>query len=111
MAILNIHNVTGALLVLLAVVAIFWTPARRYVLYLLVLQIIIGAIVWASTKVAPPPAHWILAILGGGVYAMASAFERRGRPQGLVVGTLVLGALVFAYVYHLGQHAVGASGV
>ncbi len=111
MAILNVHNVTGLILVLLSVVAIFWIPARRYVLYLLVLQIIIGAVVWSTTRLVPPLAHWILAILNGGVYAMATVFERRGRPRGLVVGMLVLGFLIFAYIYNLGQHAVSASRV
>ena len=109
MAILNVHNVTGLLLILLSIVAIFWIPARRYVLYLLVLQIIIGAVVWAS-GLRVPPQHWILAILNGGVYAMATAFERRSRPQALVLGTLVVGTLIFAYVFYVGQHAVSASG-
>jgi hypothetical protein len=47
--------------------------------------------------------------LNGGVYAMASAFERRGRPRALVLGTLVLGFIIFAFTFSLGMHAVHAS--
>ena len=75
-------------------------------LYLLVLQIVVGAAVWGVLKIAPPLAHWLLAILNGGVYAMANVFERRGRPRGLVIGMLVLGAVIFFVVYGLGMHAV-----
>jgi hypothetical protein len=38
---------------------------------------------------------------------MANAFERRGRPRGLVVGTLVLGFVIFAFTFSLGMNAVG----
>jgi hypothetical protein len=104
--ILSVHNIIGMVVVLVAIAAIFWLPARRIVLYLLVLQIVVGAAVWGVTKIAPPAAHYILAILNGGVYAMAAVFERRGRPRGLVIGMLVLGAIIFVVVYGLGMHAV-----
>jgi hypothetical protein len=104
---LNVHNAIGYLIVLVARAAIFWQPARRFVLYVLVLQIVVGGVLWAQAGVVhPPPAHWILAILNGGVYAMASAFERRGRPRALVLGTLVLGFVVFAFIFSLGMNAV-----
>ena len=103
--ILNVHNVLGSIVVLVSVAAIFWLPARRIVLYLLVLQIVVGFAVWGITKLVPPPAHWILAILNGGTYAMVTAFERRGRPRGLIIGMLVIGALIFVVVYSLGMHA------
>ncbi len=109
MGILNVHLYVGLIVVLTSLAAIFWVPARRFVLYLLVLQIVLGFAIWGITKLVPPPAHWILAIFSGGVYAMASAFERRGRPRALVLGTLVVGFLVLGYVYGLGQHAVRAS--
>ncbi len=103
--ILTVHYVLGTLLVLMSLAAIFWGPARRYILYVLVLQILLGFAVWGVTGIVPPAAHWILAILTGGVYAMATAFERKGRPRGVVLGTLVVGFVLFAYVYNLGQHA------
>lgn len=103
--ILTYHNALGGLLVLASLVAIFWAPARRYILYLLVLQIGLGAAVWGVTKLPPPPAHWILAILNGGTYAMANVFERKGRPRGVVLGVLGLGFVIFAYVYYVGMHA------
>jgi hypothetical protein len=109
MLILNVHNVLGTLVVLVSIAAIFWLPARRVVLYVLVLQIIVGGAVWGLTKIVPPLAHWLLAILNGGTYAMANVFEKRGRPRGLVIGMLVLGAAIFILVYSLGMHAAKTS--
>lgn len=106
MDILSVHYAIGTLLVLLALAAIFWAPARRYVLYVLILQIVLGAAAWGTTRLAPPAAHWILAILSGGAYALATAFERRGRSRGVVLGALIVGLLILAFVYQLGQHAV-----
>ncbi len=108
--ILTVHNVLGTLLVLVSIAAIFWSPARRIVLYVLVLQIVVGASVWGVTKLVPPAAHWTLAILNGGTYAMATAFEKRGRPRGLVIGMLVLGAVIFVLVYGIGAHAYSSLG-
>ncbi len=105
---LTSHMALGGLLVLAALAAIFYVPARRIVLYLLVLQIVFGAVVWSVTKLVPPPAHWVLAIVNGGVYAASSAFEKRGRKP-LALGFAVLGFVLFAYVFHLGQHALAAS--
>ncbi|GAC1301614.1 MAG: hypothetical protein NVSMB19_09940 [Vulcanimicrobiaceae bacterium] len=110
MAILNVHYALGTILVLASLAAIVWAPARRYILYLLVLQIVIGAAVWGVTKLPPPPQHWLLAILNGGTYAMATAFERRSRPRELVLGMLALGFVIFAYVYYVGMHALKAMG-
>jgi hypothetical protein len=109
MALLNVHYGLAMAVVAISLAAIFWAPARRYVLYVLVLQIVLGGIVWAVTKLAPPPLHWILALLSGGAYAMANAFERRGRPRGLVVGALVLGFVILAFVFHLGMNALRAT--
>jgi len=106
MQILTVHYAIGTLLVLLALAAIFWAPARRYVLYVLIVQIVLGAATWGMTKLAPPAAHWILAIVSGGAYAMASAFERRERSRSLVLGALIVGLLILAFVYQLGQHVV-----
>jgi peptidoglycan/LPS O-acetylase OafA/YrhL len=107
---LSVHYALGYLVVAVALAAIFWQPARRIVLYVLVLQILAGGIVWAKGGIAPPPAHWILAILNGGVYALANALERRGRPRALVLGTLVLGFAIFAVIFSLGMNAVRAQG-
>lgn len=110
MAILNVHYALGTILVLASLAAIFWAPVRRYILYVLVLQIVLGAAVWGITKLPPPPLHWILAILNGGTYAMATAFARRDRPREMVLGALALGFVIFAYVYYVGMHALGAMG-
>jgi cytochrome b561 len=106
MFLLQIHNAIGLIVVVTALAAIFWQPARRVVLYVLVLQIVVGGILWGTSHAAIPPLHWILALLNGGVYAMANVFEKRGRPRALVLGTLVAGFLIFAYIYSLGMNAV-----
>ncbi|GAC1311508.1 MAG: hypothetical protein NVS2B3_15540 [Vulcanimicrobiaceae bacterium] len=106
--ILNVHNILGAILVLSSLAAIFWQPARRYILYVLVLQIVLGAATWGITKYPPPTIHWVLAILNGGTYAMATAFERKGRPRALILGALVLGFAIFAYVAIVGTIAYKA---
>ncbi len=110
MAILNVHYVLGTILVLASLAAIFWEPARRYILYVLVLQIVLGAAAWGITNYRPPALHWILAILNGGTYAMASVFARRGRPRAMVLGVLGLGFVIFAYVFYIGMHALKATG-
>jgi hypothetical protein len=104
---LVIHYSVGLVLFLAALAAIISAPVRRLVVYVLLLQIVLGAAIWWTTKVAPPPAHWILALLVGGVWPMANAFERRGRPKGVVMGVSALAAVVIAYVIYLGMHAVG----
>jgi hypothetical protein len=106
MILLHAHYALGFIVVLLSLAAIFWEPARRFVLYVLVLQIVVGAAVWGVTKVAPPQLHWILAVLNGGTYAMGTAFARRGRARPLIVAVYVVGFVIFAIVFSLGMKAV-----
>ncbi len=110
MAILNVHYAVGTILVLASLAALFWAPARRLVLFVLVLQIVLGAAVWGITKATPPALHWILAILNGGTYALATVFERRGQPRRTVLGVLAVGFVVFAFVYYVGMHALKVAG-
>jgi len=105
---LNVHYALGALVLVTAVGAIFFAPARRYVLYLLALQIVAGALTWWTTQLAPPPAHWILALMTGALYAVGSAFERRGRSRTLVTFVVILAAGVIVYISYLGMHALRA---
>jgi hypothetical protein len=103
---LTTHALVGTLVLLTAFVAIFAPWARRPVLYLLVLQIVIGGAVSGMLKLQPPVLHMLLAVLVGGVYAMAGASERRGRPPAVVRSMLVLAAGMIAYVYYIGEHAL-----
>ncbi len=100
------HYALGFVVFLASLVAIFYAPARRWVLYLLVLQIIVGAAVWGMLGVAPPLLHWILPLVVGGLYAAASAAQRRGGKASIVTGLCVLSALLVACVFYLGMHAV-----
>ena len=106
MLILKIHNIVAVLLFLVAVAAIFVPIVRRYVVYVLALQIILGVALWYKVHLVPPPAHWILAILVGGVWPMANALERRGRPKAAVMTVSAVGAVVVAFVMYLGMHAL-----
>jgi hypothetical protein len=104
--ILQIHNWLAVVLFLTALVAIFVPKARQLVDYVLALQIVLGVAVWGILKVAPPAAHWILAIAVGGVWPMARALERKGRPPVAVMGVAGLGVVILAIVIYLGTKAV-----
>jgi hypothetical protein len=108
MTLLNVHYAVGLILFVTALGAIFSAPLRRIVVYVLVVQVLLGAITWYRTGLVPPPAHWILAILVGGVWPMANAFERKGRPKSVVMAVSAVGALVVAIVIYLGMHALRA---
>ncbi len=111
MLILKIHNAVALLLFLAAVLAIFMPVVRRYVVYVLALQIVLGVTVWLKVGLVAPPAHWILAILVGGVWPMANALERKGRPKAAVMAVSAVGAVIVAFVLYLGMHAAKAMGL
>ena len=46
MALLMFHYGLGFVVLATALAALFLAPARRYVLYVLILQVAVGAIVW-----------------------------------------------------------------
>jgi peptidoglycan/LPS O-acetylase OafA/YrhL len=106
MIILNVHYAVGLILFVTALAGIFNATARRAVVYVLLLQLLLGAATWGITKLMPPPQHWILAILAGGIWPLANAFEKRGRPKGVVMGVAAVGAIVVAYVIYVGMHAL-----
>jgi hypothetical protein len=109
--ILKIHNAVALLLFLAAVLAIFMPVVRRYVVYVLALQLVLGVVLWLKVGLVAPPAHWILAILVGGVWPMANALERKGRPKAAVMAVSAVGAVIVAFVLYLGMHAAKAMGL
>lgn len=97
-----IHLYFGLLVVLTAALAIVWRPGRRIVQYALGIQILLGVgLLLSHYRVTP--LHWILAILAGALWPLASALERRGRSPVLVIGLCVLALIVLAFVFHIGQ--------
>jgi hypothetical protein len=106
-SLLAAHAVLGALVLLSGVGAIFMRAARRVTLYLLGAQVVFGFIVAGVLKLQPPAAHVILALLLGGLYAAANAMERRGRFPALIRGLLLLGVVLIAVTYYVGEHALG----
>ena len=111
MLILKIHNIVALLLFIVAVAAIFVPVARRYVVYVLALQIVLGIALWLKVHLVAPPAHWILAILVGGVWPMANALERKGRPKAAVMTVTAVGAVIVALVLYIGMHAAKTMGL
>ena len=87
----------------------FAPAARRIVVYVLALQIVLGAATWLTVKVAPPAAHWVLAILAGGVWPMGRVLERRGRPKAAAMAVYCLAVVILAYVIELGMHGLRAA--
>jgi hypothetical protein len=108
MALLNIHYAVGLVLFAIALAAIFSARVRRIAPFVLLLQVVLGAATWWATKLVPPAPHWILALLTGGIWPMANAFERRGRPKAVVMAISALAVIVLAYVIYLGMHALRA---
>ncbi len=106
--ILYLHYGLALVLFLTAVVAVFVPRVRKVIDYLLVLQIGLGIGTWVTGKVAPPALHWILAILVGGVWPVARALDRRGRPRAATMGLAALGVVVLAFIMYLGMHAFRA---
>jgi hypothetical protein len=105
---LQLHQGIGYIVVLGAVIALFDRRARRIELFILLAQVLIGIALWAMLRHGPPLLHWLLALIAGGIYAMANAFERRGRPPGQVRALLVLALVIVAIVFYLGMSAVKA---
>ena len=102
--VLLVHYGVAFLVFLSALAAIFVPVFRRIVLYVLVVQILVGFGLWFGAHYpAPVPAHWILAILVGGLYAASSAAEKRGRSA---LPYTIGGAIVIAFVFSLGMHQV-----
>jgi hypothetical protein len=106
---LSLHLSIGILLLLTAVAAIFWKPARTYVVYVLVVQVLLGAGLLFSGRPIEP-LHYILAILVGGLWPMANVFEKRGRPAAWAIGACVVAVLVLVEVFRIGWKAAAVGG-
>ncbi len=104
--ILQIHYALGLVLFLAAIAAIFVPRSRQLVDYVLALQIVIGVALWAVLKNAPPTAHWVLALVVGGIWPIARGLEKRGRPKAVAMAVCAGGALIVAFIIYLGMNAV-----
>jgi hypothetical protein len=103
---LSVHYGLAGIVLVFSAGAIFFKEARRVVLYLLALQILTGALTWWMTHFAPPPAHWILAVMTGGLYALGNVFERRGRSRVLVTFVAIIATVIIMYICSIGIHAL-----
>ncbi len=103
------HYAFGLLVVIAAVAAIFWRPARRIVIYMLLVQIALGAAGLFVLNLKVPAAHWVLSLVVGGVYSAATIAEKRGKSPQLAVGLAAACALIIAFIFRLGQTAASHS--
>jgi hypothetical protein len=100
-----VHSLVSLVVLVASVAAIFVRGARRAVQYLIGIQILIGVAMWSTLKIAPPPAHWLLAVAAAGGFGVAAAFERRGRPKSAVMGLSAVSAVLVVLVMFLGMQA------
>jgi hypothetical protein len=104
--ILQLHYALALVLFLTAIAAIFVPRSRQLVDYVLALQIVLGVALWAVLKNGPPTAHWVLALLVGGIWPVARGLEKRGRPKAVAMAVCTAGAVIVAFIIYLGMHAV-----
>ena len=106
--ILTAHYVVGSLVLLLALLAIFWPWARRAVQWTILVQVVLGALVWSTTKLTPNIVHWVLPLFVAGAYPAARRMEAQGRPAGSARFVLIVAFVLIAVVFYLGEHALHA---
>jgi hypothetical protein len=96
-SLLTIHLYVGFAVAALAVLAVWRLPERRITLYVVTVQIVLGAVLMAQ-HLRVPWYHPALAVLGWGGLMAANAIARRGRgPRALVVAAAAAVLLLLAY--------------
>ena len=104
MSLLVIHLWVAFLVAALAVVAVWRRPFLRVTLYVVTLQIILGALLVAQHARAPWY-HYLLALVGYAGYMAASAMMGRGNQRnGLIVAGV--SSVLILLAYYVGIHAV-----
>lgn len=108
---LTIHLYVAFAVATLAVLAVWRRPERRITLYVVTLQIVLGAVVMAQ-GLRVPWYHPALAVVGWGGYMAANAIARRepGSRRPLVISGVA--SLLILIAYYAGMEAVkhGAPG-
>jgi hypothetical protein len=108
-SILTIHLWLGALVVALAVLAIWRRPGRRVTLYVLTLQIIIG-IVLAVEGARISPLHVVLAGLGWAGYMAANAYARRYPQRRVGLTIAVISSVLILAAFGIGERVTHGHG-
>jgi len=91
----------------MALLAIWRRPERRFTLYVVTLQILLGIGVIAMGLRAPWY-HIALAIIGWAGYMVANAVGRRPGKERLGLAIAVVSSLLILVTFGIGQHAVKA---
>jgi hypothetical protein len=108
-SILTAHLWLGFVVVALALLFVWQLRGRRITLYVVTLQIVLGAVLLVQGRNVPWY-HWALAIVAWAGYMAANAMARReGRGRQVLIVTIVA-SLLIVITFGIGQHAVKAMG-
>jgi hypothetical protein len=105
---LTIHFYVGILVVLMALLAIWRRPDRRYTLYVVTLQIVLGiGVLFMGLRA--PWYHIALAVVGWSGYMVANAVGRRPGKEALGVVIAIVSSLLIIAAFGIGRYAVHGS--
>lgn len=105
MNVLIVHYVVGILVAASAALFSWWNPGRRAVLYLLTLQILLGAVAIA-TGLRAPAAHYGLALVAWAGYMAANGMARRPERRRAALAVAALSTLLVLIAFSFGYSAV-----
>jgi hypothetical protein len=108
-SIVTVHLWVGALVVALAILAVWRRPGRRVTLYVLTLQIIIG-IVLAVQGARISPLHVVLAGLGWAGYMAANVYARRYPERRIGLTIAVVSSLLILAAFGIGERIAHGAG-
>lgn len=105
-SVLVVHLWLGILVAACAALFVWWRLGRRITLYLLSLQIVLGAAVLIGGRHVPPP-HYVLALVAWAGYMGANAMSRRPDSRTNVFVLTALSSLMLLLAAYLGAAATG----
>jgi len=99
---LSIHNIFAMLVAAGAVAIVWWRWGRRVMLYLLSVQILIGAwVVFGGLRANS--LHYTFALLGWIGYMIANGIERRGGRENLALAVTIGSSACVLVGFAIGQ--------
>jgi hypothetical protein len=106
-AILTVHTVVGVIVVLTALLLVWRRAGRRFMLYALTIQIILGIAV-ASAGYRPAAEHWVTAVLGWAGYMAANGLQRRrgAASAGTVRALTIFSSLLVLWAFYVGMRGL-----
>ena len=102
---LSIHNIFAMLVAAGAVGIVWWRWGRRAMIYVLTVQILIGAWVLMS-GIKASSLHYIFALLAWAGYMAANAIERRGGRENVALAVTIAASGCVLVGFAIGQWLV-----